>query len=877
MDEDTYTRLRERSAEIAKAIYAAAGSQRMTPSEACYSVAQNVAARLYLINVYLGSLPPYWIEPDVGDLCHSLLKDLLGITTPPKGLSGSLLFRHLGRFSQPSSGANPPDLETSLLKFFRAQHTTAQKLMSTCDELLAKLARDDAENDAQEVPQSALKKLNCGADMSEYFNGGVFDALQLISKCNPKFHKNVVGDPWHPARLCLDETEVGIRVLVSPTTETGDWQEFCVRTQPESLGDEYLPLPEQGGFCDILEKQITARVSLSFIKGRGFTIVGEAQQPQQILPAGREESLATVLRKYDLKPKDKVLLASAVARAYWQYYDSDMMRTRWTSDTIWFIPEEKGGAQRDQLPLCAYLSFPFGSSDGSSKDIFLDLFLTHRYPRILDVGVLLLEIGLGEKCPTGNKRDLVAQLNTNHMIATKTLERLEKATWDGFLNKKVFDRAVKFCLDGKNFIKAPKKPKTSRLGPANPPKPMTVEEQKKGVIERRRIFFQHVVQPLAWLAREGFKAQPGLITYVSEKRPEPQLGPTDPAQQPDGECLFHAEIVPKMWLEDIKKISASVERKRRAQRIKDPVRVAILDTGLNTDLPIFEKKPSLKHAVKDCIDFVDGASAMTDTFGHGTLMARIVMECAPGAEILVARVARNSKELKTSRENIRKAILWAGQPGKADIIFTSFGVSREDEGGIGEAIEAVERERGEDIIFFASAGNSDTDDESFPACHASVVAVYATDKHGVPLSSNAAAPGQKACVLGTYGEPPDSLRAEFATTPYPGICEAGSSIATAAMAGIGAAMLAYAAVLPSLEERPCNHVLKRLRTSRGMEELLFRLAPEAKAHPWLRAVKPPVFWKNKPNDSIRHCVFIDALSDVERLYPRRPRGPAKKI
>ncbi|KAL8295998.1 hypothetical protein RB600_001470 [Gaeumannomyces tritici] len=399
------------------------------------------------------------------------------------------------------------------------------------------------------------------------------------------------------------------------------------------------------------------------------------------------------------------------------------------------------------------------------------------------------------------------------MIAIKTLERLEKATWDGFLNKNVFDRAVKFCLDGKNFIKAPKKPKTSRLGPANLPKQMTVEEQKKGVIERRRIFFQHVVQPLAWLAREGFRAQPGLITYVSEKRPEPQPGSTDPAQQPDGECLFHAEIVPKMWLEDIKKISESVELKRRAQRIKDPVRVAILDTGLNTNLPIFEKKPSLKHAVKDYVDFVDGASTMTDTFGHGTLMARIVMECAPGAEILVARVARNSKELKISRENIRKI----------------------------HAIEAVETERGEDIIFFASAGNSDTDDESFPACHASVVAIYATDKYGVPLSSNAAAPGQKAWVLGTYGDPPDSLRDEFATTPYPRICEAGSSIATAAMTGIGAAMLAYAAVLPSLEERPCNHVLKRLRTSRGMEALLCRLAPEAKAHPWLRAVKPPVF------------------------------------
>lgn len=223
-----------------------------------------------------------------------------------------------------------------------------------------------------------------------------------------------------------------------------------------------------------------------------------------------------------------------------------------------------------------------------------------------------------------------------------------------------------------------------------------------------------------------------------------------------------------------------------------------------------------------------------------------------------------------------QAILWAGQPDKADIIFFSFGMSRQEGGVIGEAIQVVERERKDDIIFLASAGNSDTDDESFPACHPSVIAVYATDKHGAPLLSNAVSPSQNTWVLGTYGDPPDSLRNEFATS-YPEICEAGSSIATAAMAGITAAMLAYATALPGLMGKlPCHHVLKRLWTTKGMEALLERLAPESKAHPWLRAVKPPMFWKNKPHDSKRYCVFIDTLSEVERLFPRRPRGAGEE-
>ena len=90
MAEDTCVLLRKSGAEIAKTICKAAGERRITPSETCYSVAHDVAVSLQLINEYLGALPPYWIEPDVEELCHSLLQDLLDITTvsgaPPSRL-----------------------------------------------------------------------------------------------------------------------------------------------------------------------------------------------------------------------------------------------------------------------------------------------------------------------------------------------------------------------------------------------------------------------------------------------------------------------------------------------------------------------------------------------------------------------------------------------------------------------------------------------------------------------------------------------------------------------------------------------------------------------------------------------------------------------
>lgn len=222
---------------------------------------------------------------------------------------------------------------------------------------------------------------------------------------------------------------------------------------------------------------------------------------------------------------------------------------------------------------------------------------------------------------------------------------------------------------------------------------------------------------------------------------------------------------------------------------------------------------------------------------------------------------------------VGQAILWAGQTGKADIISMSFGFPSDDQ-GIREAIETVQKKRKESIIFLASAGNSSMDDESFPARHPSVISVYATNCHGAFLQSNSASTSNGAAMLGTYGDDiPDSIREEFRTT-YPMVCEPGSSVATAIMAGISATMLAYASVLPSLvplqgvAASTSNHVLQRLWTAKGMEAMLYRLAQEDIDRPRLKAVKPMWFWKSRPNDTMRYCAICDTLSAIDRRFPR---------
>ncbi|KAI1826539.1 hypothetical protein F4861DRAFT_545583 [Xylaria intraflava] len=834
-----------------------------------YRIAYDIAVRLHLINEYLRSLPPYWIGSDVEQLSHAILWDLQAIVRPKRTSPYfRSLFNHTGLTDQ----------ETCLLDFFTLQEEHAQRIKVACDNLI-KLLED---TDDDEVLPASTFQLDV-SDASNALNHFVLDELQMIAECDPTLHESYAVPTSeenqqalrHPARLCLHEIGDGqdlasrnIVVLVSDM-DSAIWQEFCLRIHPGGpVEDNQQPLCE-GDFCKILEREINARIILSFKHGHGLFLLSDSEVLSQEFQAGRGEPLKSVLEQYDLTPKDKVMLSYAIARSYWKYYDSGLMNAKWTSDTIWFMSGE-GEEHEDQLPLCAYVPLPTDPSGDTTPDILDQGLLTHRCPRIFDLGLLLLQIGLAKPFRTGKRRYEVSQANLNHRIALNSLLELEKTDWAGFTNsKKYYDNAIKFCLDSRNFTAQPKQRKSTRQGDGTPSGLASTSDWQAGISRRRKILFRNVVLPLAWLAK-GFGTQAGDITYA-RKKPSPPLqrGISNIPQISDSEALFHSHIVPDKWLRDLKLISVEVERKRRRCRVGTPVRIAILDTGLNKDLDAFRSKIELLQNIVGEKDFVKpGTPIMTDTFGHGTFMARLIMECAPNIEILVARVAENTRQLERSGENIKEAILWAGQEGNADIISMSFGFPKDDR-RIREAIETVRRNREDEIIFLASAGNSSTDDESFPARHPGVISVYATDCHGVFLSSNSAATSTAGDLLGTYGDDlPDFIHEEFSTA-YPGICQPGSSVATAIMAGISATMLAYGSVLPSLVRvggvaASDDKFLKYLRTTNGMEKALRQLAQDRADHSRLKAVKPMWFWKQCASDLGRYCDIVHALKDFNR-------------
>ncbi|KAH6685686.1 hypothetical protein F5X68DRAFT_240894 [Plectosphaerella plurivora] len=568
-----------------------------------------------------------------------------------------------------------------------ANRPAIEALANDCRKLYEELAPTTAEQAA--APPPLTRKF---AQQDPCLGKALYDALQEHCECCPDLHSSKsIGSRWHPARLCLEggTGESFIDIMVS-SMDMSTWQEFRLGMSASDVDGQATSVQlAQGRFCSLLEEQIFARIAFLFKPNVGLCQLPEPQEQDLFPAAGRGESLASILRNYQLTPRDKIVLAYAIARAYWQFYDSDLMRARWSSSTIYFMPalNDAGG----RLPLRAFVSFPFGMPGEPLEDTIPDISipLNHRCPRIFALGVLLLEIGLAVPFPTRTFRNQVSRVNFDHKTAKNQLKALRAAKWPGFSHAKYF-----------------------------------------GVEARRRNLFNHVVRPLAWLAETGFHKSSAGTSYIRKVVAQPlppfpiQASPAGPTRQ-DEETAFHSgpSHRPGRWLDQLKAISAQVDDRRRRHAITKPVKVAILDTGLSSSIEYFQDEddgPRRLNQVVGWQDFVNPSndSTMVDDFGHGTLMARLVAEAAPFSELLIARVARNTKELPRCKDNIAKAILWAGEQG-ADVISMSFGFPREHV-GISAAIQGLEALNG-GVVLFASAGNSSHEDECFPASHSGVI------------------------------------------------------------------------------------------------------------------------------------------------------------
>lgn len=403
-------------------------------------------------------------------------------------------------------------------------------------------------------------------------------------------------------------------------------------------------------FCKVLQQQLFAKVNLNFVKGIGLVSIPPPAPLERFLCPGQGLPLSLVVQNYKLTDKDKILLAHAIAHSFWQFFGSDMMRHRWTSGDIWFMHEMNDQQiTKDKLELRVYMSLDFDDQQSVSEDEDKSM-LTHPFPHILGLGLLLLQIGLTRPYKSLAHLPAISRLNRDHGAARQLLGELEKAQWARTTHRDIFSRAVANCLDPSTFMTFSTKTKAIQIS--------SIANTDMGDDGRRRKVYTEIVEPLAKLVKIAFKTDSNYVSYLArcEKVEESQNNLRSQL------ASFHTgkTVVPQEWLDNLKHISMHVVnlREQKPDHEFKPVKIAVIDTGCNADLP-FHKIPRRKKYIKGWKDFAGQESnntaeksSMTDEYGHGSLMTRLVMESAPLAHVYVARVAKHTDELDSSSDRI---------------------------------------------------------------------------------------------------------------------------------------------------------------------------------------------------------------------------------
>ncbi|KAF4962443.1 hypothetical protein FSARC_9472 [Fusarium sarcochroum] len=160
----------------------------------------------------------------------------------------------------------------------------------------------------------------------------------------------------------------------------------------------------------------------------------------------------------------------------------------------------------------------------------------------------------------------------------------------------------------------------------------------------------------------------------------------------------------------------------------NPVKIAILDTGIDRDHTLLEPREENLKGKKNFYN--TSQKNVPDTNGHGTFAASLILDYAPDAALYVMKIA-DKDNARPNANIVVDAILHAVDKWEVDIISMSFGWPSSDFDGY-EALEAaIDRAYSKKVLMFAAAANSGGRmGRAYPASSSQVICVHSTNTNG---------------------------------------------------------------------------------------------------------------------------------------------------
>ncbi|KAF1962377.1 subtilisin-like protein [Byssothecium circinans] len=238
------------------------------------------------------------------------------------------------------------------------------------------------------------------------------------------------------------------------------------------------------------------------------------------------------------------------------------------------------------------------------------------------------------------------------------------------------------------------------------------------------------------------------------------------------------------------KVRAAMKEPPKAKGDYSPVKVCVIDTG-------FHKSDRDCKKVVEFKDFVDkNNTELRDDTWHGTLTATIILSVYPDCVLYVARVFKNNDtDEKTEPALMVEAINWAMEKNRdVDIISISAGFEEHSPA----LQDAVQRAAAANKLVFAAAANyGNLRPVAFPARHELfTICIFSTNTldKGSDFNPEWRADAHNFALLGE----------DFRDRKYSEVRQSGTSMATAAAAGL-------AALIVDFSRHPDNKTILRVQ------------------------------------------------------------------
>ncbi|KAF6826078.1 subtilase [Colletotrichum musicola] len=410
-----------------------------------------------------------------------------------------------------------------------------------------------------------------------------------------------------------------------------------------------------------------------------------------------------------MEVKDRLILSFILATSLLHFFEGPWLQASLSSENISFLVSHRRSSPNITKP---YLTTNCFSLAQRARSREFNLNQPHRFPDILSLGILLLEIARGAPIDYEESQDRC-------VVALECMDKWAKTCRTG-RSRTIHDclhRTISACIDPREFRKV-------------------LDMRAVNDFEVRRYIFERILYPLDDALATVYEIQSNnLHEHISQATEVSAMGSFD---HQDEDKLEKQEAA-KEWLEHLDGVHDLVyecqelcgEAAMQAARVK----VAVLDTGFQPPEVLQENyEAESRINLQQSGTFVSSTKGdathdwNVDCDGHGTRVGQILLQVAPAADLHVAKVFRTRDDL-ADPELAVEAIDRATHEWKVDMIVMCFGFDQPIP-LIREAMDNASTAKKPPLFFAATRNDGAHKRTSWPARDISVFGISSTAGNG---------------------------------------------------------------------------------------------------------------------------------------------------